>query len=117
MNAEEFLIPITFFISVAVVIVVGLLTRHKERVTMIEKGLSSDEIKAYRVRDIRRDPFSSLKWGLMFLLAGIAIMLGNFLHVRYNVDEGVIVGLVCFFVGIGLVTFYVVASKHLKETS
>jgi hypothetical protein len=116
MNAEEFLIPITLFMCTAAVIIVGILTRHRERVSMIEKGLSADEIKAYRVRDIRRDPFSSLKWGLMFLLAGIAIMLGNFLHVQYNVDEGVIVGLVCFFVGIGLVTFYGVASKKLKET-
>jgi hypothetical protein len=115
MNGEEVLVPLTFFISLAAIIVIGVLVRHKERLTMMEKGLSADEIKAFRVRDIRRDPLASLKWGLMFLLAGIAIMLGNFLHVQYNVDEGVIVGLVCFFVGIGLVTFYGVASKKLKE--
>jgi hypothetical protein len=116
MNPEEFLIPMTLFLATGAVLIVWLMTRHKERLAIVEKGLSIDEIKAMHVREVRRDPLSSLKWGLLFLLAGIAIMLGNFLHVQYNVDEGVIVGLVCFFVGIGLVIFYGVAAKKLKDT-
>jgi hypothetical protein len=78
---------------------------------MIEKGLSSDEIKAMYSRDVRRDPLSSLKWGILLVLAGMALMLGVFLRERYFVDEGVIIGMICLFVGIGLVIFYGIASK------
>ena len=81
---------------------------------MIEKGLSSEEIKAMYTRDVSRDPLSSLKWGLLFVLAGMALLLGNFLHEHYLVEEGVMVGLVCLFVGIGLVIFYSIASKKVK---
>lgn len=118
MGAEEVLVPITLFMSTAVVFVIWLITRHRERVSMIEKGLSSEEIKAmYQrgIKDVKRDPLSSLKWGLLFLLAGVAILLGNYLHVQFNVDEGAIFGLVCLFVGIGLVVFYSIASKKLSQ--
>ena len=116
MRSEEVLIPITMFMSFAVVLIIWLVTRHRERVAMIEKGLTSDEIKAMYHREIRRDPFTSLKWGLLFLLAGAAILLGNFLHAQFNVEEGVIIGLVCLFVGIGLVIFYSIASKKLNQS-
>lgn len=116
MGAEEVLIPITMFMSAAAVLIIWLVTRHRERVSMIEKGLTSEEIKAMYHREIKRDPLASLKWGLMAVLAGVAILLGNYLHVQFNVDEGAIFGLVLLFVGIGLVMFYSIASKKLNQT-
>jgi hypothetical protein len=116
MGAEEVLIPITMFMSTAAVLIIWLVTRHRERVSMIEKGLTSEEIKAMYHREIKRDPLASLKWGLMAVLAGAAILLGNYLHVQFNVDEGAIFGLVLLFVGIGLVMFYSIASKKLNQT-
>jgi di/tricarboxylate transporter len=115
MRSEEVMIPITMFMSFAAVLIIWLITRHRERVTMIEKGLTSDEIKAMYHREIRRNPLTSLKWGILFVLAGVAIVLGNFLHAQYNTDEGVIIGLLCLFVGIGLVLFYNIASKKLNQ--
>lgn len=103
------------FLSVAAVFIIWIVTRHRERVTMIEKGLTNDEIKAMYHREIKRDPLASLKWGILFVLAGVAIVLGNFLHAQYNTDEGVIIGLLCLFVGIGLVLFYSIASKKLNQ--
>ena len=116
MGAEEVLIPITMFLSVAAVFIIWIVTRHRERITMIEKGLTNDEIKAMYHREIKRDPLASLKWGLMAVLAGAAILLGNYLNVQFNVDEGAIFGLVLLFVGIGLVMFYSIASKKLNQT-
>jgi Na+/melibiose symporter-like transporter len=116
MRTEEVMIPITMFMSVAAILIIWLVTRHRERVSMIEKGLTSEEIKAMYHREIKRDPLASLKWGLMFLLAGVAILLGNYLHVQFNVEEGAIIGLVLLFVGIGLVLFYSIASKKLNQT-
>lgn len=116
MRAEEVMVPITFFMSIAAIFVIAIITRHRERISMIEKGLTSEEIKAMYHRDIKRDPFASLKWGLMFVLAGAAILLGNYLHVQFNVEEGAIIGLVILFVGIALVLFYSIASKRLSQS-
>ena len=91
----------------------ALSSRNRERMAMIEKGLSSDEIKAMYARDVKRDPLQSLKWGILFVLGGVALMLGNYLHDAYNVDEGVVVGMVILFVGIGLVAFYGIAAKRI----
>jgi hypothetical protein len=112
MNGPEILIPLVFLVVVALVIISFFTTRNRERMAMIEKGLSSDEIKAMYTRDLRRDPLSSLKWGILFVLAGGALMLGVYLHEQYRVDEGIIVGMVCLFVGIGLVIFYGFASRR-----
>ena len=59
MNGPEVMIPLVAFISAAGVLITFFTSRNKERMAMIEKGLSSDEIKAMYTRDIRRDPLSS----------------------------------------------------------
>ena len=115
MQGEEVLVPLFGLVAIAAVLITYFSARHKERITMIEKGLSSEEIKALYARDVRRDPLSSLKWGILFVLAGIAIMLGNYLHDHYAVDEGAIVGMVILFVGIGLVAFYSIAAKKMNQ--
>src|SRR5260221_2280 len=113
--SPDFLIPIVAIISTAAVFISYFSSRQRERLTMIEKGLSSDEIKALYAREVRRDPLNSLKWGILAVLAGVAIMLGNYLHDRYAVDEGAIIGMVILFVGIGLVAFYGIASKKMQQ--
>jgi len=99
MSPEEVLVPITFFLSIAVISIIALINRHREKMTIIEKGLSVDTVKAlYARKEWRHDPLASLKWGLIFVLAGVSILLGNYLHVQFNVEEGAIIGLVCLFV-------------------
>ena len=39
----EELIPIFFFAAIAAVLAAYILTRHKERITIIEKGLKADD--------------------------------------------------------------------------
>ena len=111
MNGEEVLVPLMGIVAVAAVFITFFASRNRERMAMIEKGLSSDEIKAMYAREIRRDPLNSLKWGILFVLGGVAIIAGNYLHHQYGVDEGIIVGMVILFVGVGLVLFYGIASK------
>ena len=111
MNGPEILIPITFFCALVAVLIMYISTRHKERMAMVEKGLNSDDIKALYARDIRHDPLSSLKWGILFVLGGFAVLIGNFLVEKYNAQPPIIIGLVCLFVGVGLVLFYTIASK------
>ncbi len=112
---QEIMIPIVLFIATAAVLIAHISARHRERMAVIEKGMASDDIKALYAREVRRTPFSSLKWGILFLMTGLAVLIGNYLHAVYYVEEGVIIGLVCLFVGIGLVLFYVVAGKKLAQ--
>ncbi len=111
MQGPEVLVPIIFFIAVAAIFITYISARHRERMAMVEKGLTTDEIKAYFTREIRRDPFSALKWGLLFISVGLAVVLGNFLRTYYFVEEGVIIGLVCLFAGFALLVYYGIASK------
>ena len=116
MHGDEVLVPIVFFIFLGVVILAAIRAKHQTRMGMITKGMSSEEIKALFSKDVSRDPLSSLKWGILFVFGGLAILLGNVLHYRFNVEEGVIVGLVCLFAGFGLLLFYAIASKKLNQT-
>jgi hypothetical protein len=117
MSEDVFIVPVVM-LCMMIPIVVWLLIRHRERIAVIEKGLPSEDIKAIFARNpirFRHDPLTSLKWGILFILGGLAVMLGIFLHDKYYVDEGVIVGMVCLFVGIGLIFFYGIAAKKEKQ--
>jgi hypothetical protein len=112
----EILIPIFFFLSLAAVLTVYLLTRHRERVLMIEKGMKSEDIKAlYNKRWFTTNPFSSLKWGMLFVGVGLAALVGIWLRESYMMNDGVIPGLMCVFGGGALIVFYVIAKRRLTE--
>lgn len=112
MPVSEVYIPIVLFLSVAAVIIMGMASRHRERITMIEKGLSSEDIKALYTREQNRtNPMGVLKWGILFVFVGLAVLLGTYLDQVYHLDDGIMVGLVTLFGGLGLVVFYGIASK------
>lgn len=106
-------IAIVFFFSTFVIIWGGfILTRHKERAMMIEKGLKAEEIKSLYSRGTwRAHPLTSLKWGIIILAIGIAALFGMYLHANFLVEEGVIPGLMATFGGAGLIIFYFIAKR------
>jgi nitrate/nitrite transporter NarK len=112
MGNNEVLIPIVLFISAAAVLIMQIASRHKERLTMIEKGMSSEDIKAMFARgQYRSNPLNTLKWGILGVFVGMATLLGNYLDQAYGVRDGIIIGMVILFAGIGLVIFYGIAAK------
>jgi len=117
MEAGEVLIPISFFIAVATVISLWFLTRHRERLTMLDKGLSPEDIKSLYQRSTKvvGHPLSSLKWGIVFVCIGLAVLIGLWLHANYFVEEGVYPALIALFGGAGLITFYLISKKHFSD--
>jgi len=111
MQPHEVAVPIILFIMVGLVIMIGILSRHRERLTMVEKGMSSEDIKSIYSRRFQPNPLSSLKWGILFIFGGLAVLVGFFLHYQVGTDEGVMVGLIPLFLGCGLLLFYILASK------
>lgn len=105
------------FLSITLVIGTYLLTRHRERTLIIEKGLTPEEIRALAGEgSFRTNPLSSLKWGMVFIGVGLAALTGIWLHEMFMMHGGVIPGLIALFGGIGLVVFYVVADRKTRST-
>jgi len=108
------LVGIFFFTAIAVVLAAYILTRHKERMSIIEKGLKADEYSGlYRTAARQVSTLSSLKWGLIFCLVGIAVLVGLWLRQSYDVEEGVFFGLIALAAGVGLLIFYAIARKQI----
>jgi len=104
---------IFFFTSVSVVLGSWIFTRHRERMEMIDKGMKSEDIKALYSTGARNpNPLSSLRWGILAVGTGFAILAGMALHGWYGASEGVFPALITLFAGIGLILFYFIARKH-----
>lgn len=115
MRGAEFLVPIFLFLSVAAVFIVAITTKHRERMMMVEKGLSTEDIKALYAKSTRRDPLTSLKWGILAVFVGLGLLIGNVLDEYFGVNAGVIAGAITIFAGAGLLLYYRIASKRLEQ--
>ena len=94
-------------------------TKHREKMRLIEKGLSPEEVKAYFADNKKpKNPYASLKFGLVLLFLGFGIFLANVAESIYDVEEGVMMGIIVTFIGLGfLIYFLVVNSKNKNETT
>ncbi len=111
MDFTGMIATVLFFFSVASIWGAIIFTRHRERVMMIEKGLSAEEIRSLYARAVRNRPLLALKWGMLFISVGLAIVLSLIATQVYYVDEGIYPGLIILFAGLGLVLFYQIAKK------
>jgi hypothetical protein len=111
------LVPLAFFGGIAVVLLKHFETRHKERMAMIEKGVNPADFKSTTpFRLWQGNVLSNLKWGLLFVFAGIGLLVGLQLENYYRFDEGsVIFGSILITGGLALIIFYLIAAKKLKE--
>ena len=121
MGGVEALIPMvaivfTFGIP-GVIIFWWLYTKHRERMRLIEKGLTPEEVKAYftETNNKPRNPYSSLKWGILLTFLGIGIFVANLFEGIYDLEEGVMMGIIVLFAGIGFLVYYGVVSSKLKN--
>jgi hypothetical protein len=105
----------TAFICLTVVLIWGgiIFTRHKERLLLIERGVKAEDIRPLYERSLGRlNPYSALKWGMVFTAIGLAALIGVWLTEVYNMPDGIIPSLIVLFGGLGLVGFYLIANKR-----
>jgi len=122
-NAIESFIPVvaivfTFGIP-GIIIFWWLYTKHRERMRLIEKGLTPEEVKAYfaDTNTKPRNPYSSLKWGILLTFLGIGIFLANLFEDLYDIEEGVMMGMIVLCAGLGFLVYYSVVSAKIKNQS
>ena len=111
------LVPITFFIGTAVILWKFYEGRHKERMLMIEKGVTPAEFKSGGITPFwKSNILSNLKWGLLFTFVGIGLFIGEQIHQFVEFDEeSSIFACMLIFGGLALIIFYFIASKKIKE--
>jgi hypothetical protein len=110
------LVPITLFILTAAILWKFFDSRHIERKTILDKGLNpSDYMELYKRQAFATNPLSSLKWGLIAIFAGLGTLTAMVLNSWYHYEEIIYPGVILVFGGAGLVVFYSIASKKMKE--
>lgn len=115
MQAHETLVPIIFFLVCGAAAIFAIFARHRERITMLDKGLAPEDIKKLYTSGRTINPFSSLKWGMVFAGVGLAGLLGIWLEQAYMLPDGIYPALIALFGGLGLVLFYAIARRKTAE--
>jgi hypothetical protein len=122
-SAFEAMIPIiaiifTFGIP-GVIIFWAIQSKHRERMKLIEKGLTPEEVRDY-FRDAEKkpkNPYSTLKWGILFLFLGIGFFLANILEYTLEVGEDFMPALLLFFGGAAFIVYYLIIKSKQNGTT
>lgn len=114
------LIPIISIIATFSVIGIPLYqhirTRHLERMALIEKGIVTEDVKyLYHKPPEGSNPDGYLKWGLIFLFAGLGFLIPLLLFIFFDGEIALSIALVPIGVGIALLIYYRIALKHKNE--
>ncbi|HLF19832.1 MAG TPA: DUF6249 domain-containing protein [Bacteroidota bacterium] len=115
---EPILVVFIIFGSTGLIIWKWIETRHKERIAMIDKGVTPADFKGVSVREMfKTNPLSSLKWGLLALFVGAGLFLGSLLDQYMYLPDAVYPASMLVLGGLGLVIFYVIAARKMKSES
>ncbi|MBD3219212.1 MAG: hypothetical protein GF310_13130 [candidate division Zixibacteria bacterium] len=112
------IVPLGAFWLVFMIIKISL--DYKTKKALIEKGQINENIKFLAKH--QNGFMSSLKWGLILLGAGIALLGYNKLtdvgiYSGRGDEEVLALGMVALFAGFALVVYYSIASKKSKENN
>lgn len=100
---------ITTFGTIFGVFYIGLTTRNKERLALIEKGMDA------KIFETKSKPMNTLRIGFLFIGVAIGITLGYALS-YLGMDEGAAyTSMIFLFGGLGLVIHFFIEKKMKKE--
>ena len=119
----EAMIPIiaiifTFGIP-GVIIFWAIQSKHRERMKLIEKGLTPEEVRAYFADAEKKpkSPYATLKWGILFLFLGIGFFLANVLEYSLEIGEDLTPALLLFFGGAAFIVYYLIVKSKTNGAS
>ncbi|RZJ84868.1 MAG: hypothetical protein EOO20_20720 [Chryseobacterium sp.] len=108
-ETRDAIVSITLFAAVFGMVYVFLMTRHRERMSILEKGLDTSPFLSKATNNLL-----ALKYGLF--LVGIAIgLIAGYALQSWGMDESVsFASMVCFFGGLSLIIGYLIV-KHQQK--
>jgi uncharacterized protein DUF6249 len=91
--------------------------RHRERMRLIEKGLSAEEIKKYfqNVYYRGKNPYSALKWGILLASIGLGFVLSEILNETTEMSDSITPAILLLFAGLGFLIYYLIVSKKKQN--
>jgi hypothetical protein len=116
MNIHEVLMPISIMGSfgTALYFFTKVLTDYVLKKKMIEKGYVNDDTQAiFKTHNSPDGRYGSLKWGLLTLSGGVALILMEYLEVRS--DSPLPYGLLAVALSVGFLLYYFLVKKELKK--
>lgn len=107
----EFLVPISLFASIVLIMFLYYTTRNKERLALIEKGADANLFKS------KSRSFPTLKIGMFLIGIGLGILFGNIIAQSTSLtEETAYFSMIFLFAGIALVINFVIENKkRVKE--
>ncbi|MBL0074318.1 MAG: hypothetical protein IPP34_21995 [Bacteroidetes bacterium] len=112
MQNNEILIPITFFLSLFGVLYVYFNTRHKERMSMIEKGADASLFQSKKGYSN-----ASMRFGMFLIGIALGILTGNILTETTSLQEEVsYFSMIFLFGGMSLVSYYMFIERKRAVT-
>lgn len=117
---EEFIpiVAIIFTFGIPGIIIFWYINaRHRERMRLIEKGLSVEEIKKYfqNVYYKGRNPYAALKWGILLVFIGLGFVLAEILEETTDMSDSITPALLLLFAGLGFLIYYLIVSKKKQN--
>jgi len=109
--AEDIIVPVvgmlSFFGSFFGVLYIIYMTRNKERLALIEKGMDA------KIFDTKPKKLSVLKWSLLFIGCGLGVFLGALIaSTGFHPGEAAYFGMILIFGGIGLLAAHIIEKKE-----
>jgi hypothetical protein len=109
--AEDILIPLVVFAAIFGVVYVIVSARNRERMAMIEKGVSPKDFMTER----RPNSYGIVKWALLLAGIGFGLFVGSLLETYTSIqEEPAYFASALFFGGVGLFIAFLIA-KNAEE--
>lgn len=110
-NVREVLMPIAIFsgFGASVYFFTKAITDYILKKKMIDKGYVNDDTQAIFKRHADENKFGALKWGLIILFGGLALMLLE--YIPTSPESPLPYGLLAFSISLGFLIYYYIVNK------
>ena len=113
---EPVIVTLIVFGSTGIILWKFMESRHREKMAMIEKGVSPADFKGMSLRDVfRLNPLSSLKWGLLAMFVGLGVFFAERMEQLFYWHDSVYPASMLMSGGLALVIFYLIAARKTKR--
>lgn len=111
---EPAVIVLIVFGSVGAILWKYIDTRHRERMGMIEKGVSAADLRG-TLSQFRPNALSNLKWGLLAFFTGLGVLFAHYLDEVMDWGDASYPSMILIFGGVSLIAFYAIAAQKEKK--
>ena len=114
-SLRDVLMPLTILGTLGITLVwfTRTISDYILKKKMIEKGYVNEDTQAIFKKSTDENKYSSLKWGLIILFAGLSLIIMEYLE--YATSSPLPYGLFAVFVSIGFLIYYFLVKKDLKD--